>query len=225
MIVGNTIIGILLTGVISYLIGSISFAVVVSSLLAHDDVRKYGSNNAGMTNMLRVYGKIPALFTGIGDFSKGLIAVLIGRYIFQCLAITGLDGGYVAGLFALLGHMYPLYFHFKGGKGVLTGLGILLIVNPLVFLILVVLLVPAVFITKIVSLASVTGAALYPFVTLAVDICFQKVAAWNFFFAALFSILVLYKHKDNIKRLMNGTENRFGQKKNTEEQSTDQPKS
>lgn len=221
----NLFLAIIMAGGLAYFLGSISFAVIVSKLLKKDDVRKYGSNNAGMTNVLRVYGKIPAVITGLGDFFKGFFAVLIGRYIFQLLGVDLVDGGYVAGLFAMLGHLYPLYFNFKGGKGVLTGLGIMLVVNPLVFLILIVLLLPTIFITKIVSLGSVIGAFLFPFVTLAIDLCFQKPLWSDFLFSSLFAALVIYKHKDNIKRLLNGTESRFGQsKKNTIENPSDQPK-
>ena len=120
-----------LAGVIAYLLGSISFAIIVSRIYAHDDVRKYGSKNAGMTNILRTYGKMPAFFTLLGDFLKGVLAVVIGRWIFSIFGVTEFDAGYLAGFFALLGHLYPIYFGFKGGKGVLTSLGIILVVNYL----------------------------------------------------------------------------------------------
>lgn len=198
---------------IAYLLGSISFAIIVSRIYAHDDVRKYGSKNAGMTNILRTYGKVPAFFTLLGDFLKGVLAVLIGRWIFSVMGITAFDAGYVAGFFALLGHLYPVYFGFKGGKGVLTSLGIILVVNPLVFFILLIIFLPILFITKIVSLISITGALLYPVVTLVVDLCLRKPALFDVLFAALFSVIVIYKHKDNIRRLLNGTEKRIGEKK------------
>lgn len=97
--------------------GSISSAVIVSRIYAHDDVRKYGSKNAGMTNVLRTYGKLPALFTFLGDFFKGVLAVVAGRLIFSVMGVTAFDAGYLAGFFALLGHLYPIYFGFKGGQG------------------------------------------------------------------------------------------------------------
>ena len=143
-----------LAGVIAYLLGSISFAIIVSRIYAHDDVRKYGSKNAGMTNILRTYGKMPAFFTLLGDFLKGVLAVVIGRWIFSIFGVTEFDAGYLAGFFALLGHLYPIYFGFKGGKGVLTSLGIILVVNPLVFFILLIIFLPVLFITRIVSLVS-----------------------------------------------------------------------
>ncbi len=202
-----------ITALIAYLLGSISFAIIVSKVYAHDDVRKYGSKNAGMTNILRTYGKLPAFFTLLGDFLKGVLAVLIGRWIFSTMGITAFDAGYVAGFFALLGHLYPVYFGFKGGKGVLTSLGIILVVNPLVFFILLIIFLPILFITKIVSLISITGALLYPVITLVVDLCLRKPALFDVLFAALFSVIVIYKHKDNIRRLLNGTEKRIGDKK------------
>ena len=204
---------------IAYLLGSISFAIIVSRIYAHDDVRKYGSKNAGMTNILRTYGKVPAFFTLLGDFLKGVLAVLIGRWIFSVMGITAFDAGYVAGFFALLGHLYPVYFGFKGGKGVLTSLGIILVVNPLVLLILLIIFLPVLFITRIVSLVSITGAMLYPFITLIVDLCLRRPVLFDFLFAALFSVIVIYKHRENIKRLLNGTERRIGDKKPSQEPS------
>ena len=191
-----------LAGLVAYLLGSISFAVIVSRIYAHDDVRKYGSKNAGMTNILRTYGKLPAFFTLLGDFFKGVLAVLVGRWIFS-----------------LLGHLYPVFFGFKGGKGVLTSLGIILVVNPLVLLILLIIFLPVLFITRIVSLVSITGAMLYPFITLIVDLCLRRPVLFDFLFAALFSVIVIYKHRENIKRLLNGTERRIGDKKPSQEPS------
>ena len=206
-----------LAAIVAYLLGSISSAVIVSRGYAHDDVRKYGSKNAGMTNVLRTYGKLPALFTFLGDFVKGILAVLAGRLIFSLLGVTDFDAGYLAGFFALLGHLYPIYFGFKGGKGVLTSLGIILVVNPLVLLILLIIFLPVLFITRIVSLVSVTGAVLYPFVTLIVDLCLRKPVLFDFLFAVLFSLIVIWRHRSNIQRLLNGTERRIGDKKPEEQ--------
>lgn len=197
----------------SYLIGSVSFAVIVSRIGAQDDVRRHGSGNAGMTNILRSYGKKLAVFTAVGDLGKGIVAVALGRMLFSLGEITLLDGGYIAGLFVVLGHLFPLYFGFKGGKGVLTSLGVVLMLNPVVFLILVALLVPLVFIVKIVSLTVLVGYALFPIFTVIVD-CFQSKP---FLFDLLFSLLIsgigTWAHRENIKRLRAGTEYRFGQKK------------
>ena len=153
---------------VSYLLGSVSFAVIVSRIGAKDDVRNHGSGNAGMTNILRSYGKKMAAFTAIGDFGKGVIAVALGRIIFSLAGIQGIDAGYIAGLFVILGHLYPLFFGFKGGKGVLTSLGAAVIVSPIPFLVIAGIAIPTVFAVKIVSLISVIGFALYPFVVVAV---------------------------------------------------------
>ena len=101
----------------------------------------------------------------------------------------------------------------------LTSLGIILVVNPLVLLILLIIFLPVLFITRIVSLVSITGAMLYPFITLIVDLCLRRPVLFDFLFAALFSVIVIYKHRENIKRLLNGTERRIGDKKSSQEPS------
>ncbi|MEM1484983.1 glycerol-3-phosphate 1-O-acyltransferase PlsY [Oscillospiraceae bacterium PP1C4] len=206
---------------IAYLIGSVSFAVIVSRIGAQDDVRRHGSGNAGMTNILRNYGKKLALFTTIGDFGKGIVAVALGRMLFSMQGITVLDGGYIAGLFVILGHLFPLYFGFKGGKGVLTSLGVLLLLNPIVFLVLVALLVPVVFTVKIVSLTVLLGYALLPIFTGLVDYMQGKPVIFDVLFTLLISGIGTWMHRENIKRLINGTEYRFGQKKIIENEKDD----
>ena len=171
---------------VSYLLGSVSFAVIVSRIGAKDDVRNHGSGNAGMTNILRSYGKKMAAFTAIGDFGKGVIAVALGRIIFSLAGIQGIDAGYIAGLFVILGHLYPLFFGFKGGKGVLTSLGAAVIVSPIPFLVIAGIAIPTVFAVKIVSLISIIGFALYPFVVVAVDLLLDK-PLWG---ELLFSLIV-----------------------------------
>ncbi len=197
---------------VSYLLGSVSFAVIVSRIGAKDDVRNHGSGNAGMTNILRSYGKKMAAFTAIGDFGKGVIAVALGRIIFSLAGIQGIDAGYIAGLFVILGHLYPLFFGFKGGKGVLTSLGAAVIVSPIPFLVIAGIAIPTVFAVKIVSLISVIGFALYPFVVVAVDLLLNKPFLGELIFALVVSGLGIWKHRGNIQRLRAGTEYKFGQK-------------
>ncbi len=199
---------------LSYLIGSISFAIIVSRLLAGDDVRRHGSGNAGMTNMLRTYGKGPATLTFLGDFFKAAVAITLSRWLLARTGVTlPLDVGYVSGLCVLLGHLFPLYFHFKGGKGVASSLGIIFCINPLVFAIIAVVFVPIVLITRIVSLGSVLGALFYPFITWLV-VSRQGGSPWyDTISAAIIGGLLLVMHRDNIKRLLTGTERRFGAKK------------
>jgi glycerol-3-phosphate acyltransferase PlsY len=136
-----------------------------------DDIRKYGSGNAGMTNMLRTYGKWPAVFTALGDFLKAVAAVFVARALHGQLAGFPVDAGYLAGIFVIVGHLFPLYFRFKGGKGVMTALGVLVSVNPPVFAIVVVAAVPLIFITRIVSIASISGALVFSAVSLRGPFC------------------------------------------------------
>ena len=197
---------------VSYLLGSVSFAVIVSRIGAKDDVRNHGSGNAGMTNILRSYGKKMAAFTAIGDVGKGVIAVALGRIIFSLAGIQGIDAGYIAGLFVILGHLYPLFFGFKGGKGVLTSLGAAVIVSPIPFLVIAGIAIPTVFAVKIVSLISIIGFALYPVVVVAVDLLLNKPFLGELIFALVVSGLGIWKHRGNIQRLRAGTEYKFGQK-------------
>lgn len=194
---------------LGYLLGSFSFAVIVSRIYAKDDVRNHGSHNAGMTNVLRVYGVKPAFFTLLGDFAKGIISVMLGRMIFQALGITGFDAGYIAGYGALMGHLFPLWFGFRGGKGVATSMGIMFAINPLVISLLLVIMLPFVFIVRLVSLASIIGAALYPFATYLLLSYQGKPALIDSCLSAVFAVTVIWMHRSNIKRLLNGTEKRL----------------
>lgn len=201
--------------VISYLLGSINSAIIVSRVFAGDDVRKHGSGNAGMTNMLRTYGKGLATLTALGDFFKAVIAVGLGRAIFSLVALTvPVDPGYLAALFVLLGHLFPLYFGFKGGKGVMTSLGAILMINPLAFLALAVVFVPIVFITRIVSIGSVLGAISFPFLTWGIRCLQHREPLYDTICAVIIAVIVLVMHRENIVRLLKGQERRFGGKKN-----------
>ena len=153
-----------------------------------------------------------AAFTAIGDFGKGVIAVALGRIIFSLAGIQGIDAGYIAGLFVILGHLYPLFFGFKGGKGVLTSLGAAVIVSPIPFLVIAGIAIPTVFAVKIVSLISIIGFALYPVVVVAVDLLLNKPFLGELIFALVVSGLGIWKHRSNIQRLRAGTEYKFGQK-------------
>ena len=213
----QTVLATILAAAAAYLLGSVSFAVVVSKGLYHQDVRQFGSGNAGMTNILRTYGRKAAALTLAGDFLKGIAAVVIGRLIFAAMGVTLFDGAYVGGLFAILGHLYPVYFGFRGGKGILTSIGIIAVINPLVFVGLLIIGLPLIFLTKIVSVGSLAGAVCYPILTLLVD-SFQGGISWlDFSFSVVIALLVIWMHRANIKRLLNGTENRFGGKKTDSE--------
>ena len=168
----NIILACVLTALGGYLLGSILFGVLISKVMYNDDVRDHGSGNAGMTNVLRTYGKLPAVFTTIGDVGKSVAAVNLGRFIFDALLSgTGaawqnpLDpvcGAYLAAIFCMIGHSRPIFFGFKGGKGVLVGAGAALATEPLVCAALLVIFLIEVAITRIVSLGSIIIAAGHP---------------------------------------------------------------
>ncbi len=211
---GIQIVWIIATAAIAYLLGSISFAVIVSNVFAHKDVREVGSGNAGMTNVLRSFGKLPALLTLVGDFSKGIISVVLGRLIFEHLA--GLDplyGAYLAGLFAIIGHIYPLFFGFKGGKGVMTTAGMALVIDPRVFIIVIAIFLLLVFITRMVSVGSIIAAICYPITTYVVYTLVGRPAGVSTVLTACIAALLVYMHRANIKRILNGTESKFERKK------------
>ncbi len=203
------------TAIICYLVGSLNFGVIISRFYG-DDIRKHGSGNAGTTNMLRTYGKTAAALTYLGDMTKGVVCVWIGRLIFTYF-VAGAYGGYIGAYAALIGHVFPLYFGFKGGKGVATTLGVMLMLDPIVFLIVVLIFVPIVPISGYVSLAAVTGAVGYPVVTLIRQFLAGRVNMIEIGLICVITAMVLYLHRSNIKRLITKTENPVMGKKKTGE--------
>ena len=210
----------LLAALQAYLLGSVVPGILISKYLYHDDVRTHGSGSAGMTNILRNYGKPAAAATAAGDVGKGVLAVVLGRLLFAWLLPGGIlepvCGAYISAIFVIIGHTKPLFFGFKGGKGVLAGAGAVLATQPAVVLLLLgVFLVQFAF-TRIVSLGSIIVAGLYPFAALAL-LAWQGATpatmAFVFVCAAIMGGMVIYMHRENIKRLKDGTEYRFGQKK------------
>ena len=157
---------ILISMISAYLLGSINSAIIVSKLLYRDDIRKHGSGNPGLTNMFRTYGKGGAGLTLLGDVSKNVLAILIAGILFGFNYVGGISDSdgycYMAGLFAIVGHMFPLYYKFKGGKGVLSTATVALILAPIPFAILFALFALIVAISKYVSLGSVTKKSLAP---------------------------------------------------------------
>ena len=142
-------IGVFLIILAGYFLGSINFAIIISSTQYKQDIRDFGSNNAGMTNMMRTYGKKAAALTLIGDALKAVIACLIGHII------LGQLGAYIAGLFCIVGHIFPIYYNFKGGKGVVTAGVTIFMCNPIVFLIIITMFFIIVLISRYISLGSV----------------------------------------------------------------------
>ena len=192
----------------AYLLGNISTSYIVAKRLAGVDIRTQGSGNAGSTNVLRTLGKKAGALTFIGDVLKGLIAVLIARLIAYGVNLDDTTCAYIAVVAVVLGHNYPVFLGFKGGKGVATSLGSMLGMNPLVALLCLGFFIIIVAITKYVSLGSILGIGLSPIIMM-INHNTKGVLVTLFL-----TISVAITHKENIKRLLNGTERKLGQKKN-----------
>jgi glycerol-3-phosphate acyltransferase PlsY len=214
----------LLLGVllVAYFLGSMNSAIVISKLVYRDDIRKYGSGNAGMTNMLRTYGKNAALLTLMGDLLKTVIALIIAAVVFGFHYMGGISIGgdlgecYLAGLFAVLGHIFPVYYKFKGGKGVLVSSTMALVLSPLPFLILLALFVIVVWISRYVSLGSVVVCTLYPVIMHGYFALYSRVMpAFTAISTIVIAIIIVWCHRTNLARIGNRTENKlsFGKKK------------
>ncbi len=196
--------------IISYLLGSLSFAIIVSKIMKMDDPRNYGSHNAGATNVMRSGNKKAALFTLLGDLFKGLLVVLIARFITR-----GIDGGDaivgICGVMAVIGHIYPIFFKFKGGKGVATAIGVILGFSPLLALLLALTWIIVFKVSKVSSLAAILATLLSPLYA------YILMGNSSYFGATtIIAFFVVYKHKDNIIRLIRGTETNF--KRNSTQQ-------
>ncbi len=221
----------IITAVIAYLFGSISFAVIFTKMSSKKDIRDMGSGNAGFTNVLRSVGAVPAVFTLVFDFIKGALASFVGSWIFSminCADVAVADelvvyGGLIGGVFAIIGHMYPVYFGFKGGKGIVTAAAMMAVTDWRVFLLIVSTFLIMFFISKIISLASITCAALYSVYTFICTFFFDYMNGDELyplryvlicsFFALFLGIFVIVKHKENVKRLIKGEEKKITVKK------------
>ncbi len=190
--------GSFLSAVIGYMLGSLNSSIIVGKFYGVD-VRMHGSGNAGITNALRTLGKKAALFVLLGDIAKGLIAYLVGYLICG----THL-GGMIGGTAAILGHVWPVYFGFKGGKGVLTSLAVLLLIDWRIALGLLGVFVVIVLITRYVSLGSIIAAALFPIAAVVFSRGIETVI-----FSGIIAVLIIAKHHANIKRLLDGTESKL----------------
>ena len=188
--------------IFGYLFGSLNFAIIYSKLKG-DDIRNHGSGNAGATNVLRTYGKGAAAIVFSLDILKGVIAVMITRIFFDDMLYDC-----ASALGAVLGHNFPLYYGFKGGKGVATSLAVLLTLHYPTALIGVAAFLVVVLVTKYVSLSSILAAI----AAMISAFAFFKVSEFSVF-CLVIGILCIYRHRSNIKRLLNGTENKLGQKK------------
>lgn len=215
---------------VSYLLGSLSFSIIFTRAFNNNvDIRTLGSGNAGATNVLRSVGTKAAIFTFIFDFLKGALSVIIGRMVFQyCCSLTGAPimiaqyGAYIAGVLCVIGHIYPIYFGFKGGKGVLTSAAMIALIDWRVFIIAIGIFLVVFLFTRIVSLSSICGAAAFPIATFFITYFFDYRGGKSIVgpvsisyvlittaIALLMAFILIIKHKTNIERLKNGTEQKL----------------
>ena len=209
---------------LAYLLGSLSFAVIVTKLLYHKDIRTFGSGNAGMTNVLRTFGKGAAALTLIGDMGKGILAVVLGKWIFAAMAGTpeaAIYGGCIACLCVVLGHIFPVFFGFKGGKAISVGAGSALGLHPLLLIPVLAIFLIVFFCSRMVSLASVCAAVFYPIGGFLVFYFVVKSGALPVTLTtAAVAVLAIWKHRGNIHRIAQGTEYKFSKKKAAQPEQT-----
>lgn len=218
----------LVVAAVSYLLGSISFSIVFTRILDHTDIRSLGSGNAGLTNVLRSVGMKAGVLTLLFDFGKGALSVFIGREVFRFFcAQTGLPpyiqqyGAFIAGLACVLGHIYPLYFQFKGGKGVLASFAMLACVDWRLFAVAAVVFAVVFACTRIVSISSILAAFSFPIANFVftyfgdyhggsgygpVPVSYVWITS---LLAAVTAAILILKHHENIRRLKEGTEKKF----------------
>lgn len=200
---------------IAYLIGSVNFSIIISKKMAGFDVREKGSGNAGTTNMLRSVGKKAAVLTLICDILKGVISIIIAIIIGNIIKDSNKEILLqIAGIAVVLGHTFPIFFGFKGGKGVATSLGVLLMSNWQIGLICLVFALALMILTRMVSLGSCAAAVLFPVLTLFINEHYTiltegKSGKVYFIYSLILAVIVLYNHRENVKRILNGTENKL----------------
>ncbi len=215
-----------LTAVVAYLVGSLSGSIIVSRAAGKGDIRESGSKNAGTTNMLRVHGKKLAVLTLLIDVFKGVLAVLLGIFVDYILmkqdgmlSFIGPDEWiigatkYIAAIAVVLGHDYPIYFGFRGGKGVATSIGAVIMLDWKIGLIILIASLVIMLTTRYVSLGSVIGAIVYPCIVAAFMLGKGEFDMIYLICAIILGLFIILKHKQNIIRLKNGTENKLSFKK------------
>ncbi len=192
---------------VSYLLGNFQTSYLIGKIFMKSDIREFGSGNAGTTNALRVYGIKAAVTTLILDAAKGLIAVVIGSYV------LGEIGIYLSGVSVILGHDWPIFFKFKGGKGIATTIGLALIISPLAAVISIIIGVSIIAITRYVSLGTTIAIGLWPLVSYVLMKTDLYGLNYNFIiFACVLAVISIFKHRSNIKRLIKGEESKLGSK-------------
>ncbi len=208
----------LFTIIAAYLLGSINFAVIFAKAFLKKDVRDLGSGNAGTTNVMRNAGFLPGALTFVFDALKGFAACYIGKSVFDYININGHSswsapvlGAYLCGVACIIGHIFPIFFGFKGGKGVATSVGIFIVCCPIAIIVGLSVFAITVLASKYVSLGSVIATVVV--VIFSIIFADSNTAIYpQVFLSAVMGVIVIIKHKDNIKRLMNGTESKIGRK-------------
>lgn len=207
----------IIIALIAYAIGSVNFSVIISKKMAGFDVREKGSGNAGSTNVLRTVGKKAAAITLVCDILKGVVAILvalvIGLFAKESSKAILVE---VAALAVVLGHTFPIFFGFRGGKGVATSLGIILLINWKIGLICLVFALTLMALTRMVSLGSISASVLFAVLTMFITDSYVAGIEHDFsfvVFGVLLAAFVIFNHRSNLKRILNGTENKLGSKK------------
>ncbi len=208
--------GFLLCILFSYLLGSINTALIVSKCFFHDDVRRHGSGNAGTTNVLRTYGKKPAIVTFAGDSLKGVLAVLFacilfGHPISEYPYFHLITAAYLSAFFCIFGHIFPIFSRFRGGKGFATLAGVILVLNPFLFAILLVFYLAMVLLSHFISLSSVVVALFYPLMLSVVSTIttLRPSFGTDVLFAVMMGVLIAWAHRSNLRRIFDGNERKF----------------
>ena len=222
----------LATAVVSYCLGSISFSIIFTRIFGHStDIRSMGSGNAGMANVLRSVGAKAAVCTTICDFAKCAGSVVIGRMIFQAVCTANhlpfyytQYGAFLAGFTCVLGHIYPVFFGFRGGKGILSTSALMLVLDWRIFIVAISVWAITMILTRIVSLSSILAAASFPVSTFIFAYSDYRSKASGFGVLPLsyvwittaiafgFAVILIWKHRANIERLRNGTEKKMSVK-------------
>jgi len=190
--------------VLGYLLGSLNFSIIVSKLMLKKDIRSYGSGNAGSTNAFRMMGAKKTLLVMLGDMLKGIAGVLIAYAVFPENGMFGSFPVFITGFSVILGHVFPVYFKFQGGKGILTTAAILILFDWRSLLVIFAIFLIAAIATKYISLGSVLAAVAFPFTMIACSYDWRYIAL-----SFVWGIGVIILHRGNIKRLLTHTEKKF----------------
>lgn len=200
----TVVLAVLGTAVVSYLLGGCNTSIIISKYFLRDDVRNHGSGNAGLTNFYRVFGVKKILFVILADVLKTVISVFLGAWLLDLTCGLPMVGKLLGGLFCMVGHMFPIQFEFKGGKGVLAGGTMAIIVDWRIAAIVWGFFLLMVLCTRFVSLGSISAGVTYP---IAVGLLYQDITCT--LLALVAGGLLVWRHKDNIKRLLRGEESKL----------------